>query len=142
MSLSAHDRQALNEIEEWLASTDPHFAAKLSAFCRLTDGEAMPARERIRALRRRTDSKAIRELLSGGSQARLPRRSGMRRARGAEPRARRSRLSALTAVIWLVISFALITVALVLSHSGSAACTSWPAASCGSRAPGHMWSGP
>ena len=52
LSLNAHDRQVLALIEEELAGADPRFAAKLSAFSRLTEG-AMPERERIRGRRRR-----------------------------------------------------------------------------------------
>lgn len=52
LSLNAHDRLALAQIEEELAGADPKFAAELSAFSRLTDGEAMPERERIRQARR------------------------------------------------------------------------------------------
>lgn len=49
LSLSAHDRQELEEIEEGLAASDPQLAAMLSTFSRLVDGEAIPAREQIRA---------------------------------------------------------------------------------------------
>jgi Protein of unknown function (DUF3040) len=49
VSLNAHDRHALDLIEAELASSDPQFAAKLSAFSRLANGGTMPERERIRA---------------------------------------------------------------------------------------------
>jgi hypothetical protein len=51
LSLNAHDRQVLALIEEELAGADPRFAAKLSAFSRLTEG-TMPEREQIRGRRR------------------------------------------------------------------------------------------
>ena len=46
--MNAHDRQALARIEETLADADPQFAARMSAFSRLTDDEAVPEREQIR----------------------------------------------------------------------------------------------
>jgi DUF3040 family protein len=54
MSLNAHDKHALDKIEERLADTDPRFAARLSAFSRLADGSTMPERERIRPGPKRT----------------------------------------------------------------------------------------
>jgi hypothetical protein len=104
VSLSARDRQALDLIAEDLAASDPRFAAKLSAFSKLTDGGEMPARERILAGR----PAPIRGLLVRDSRS--------------EGRTRPRRpLYLVTLVIWLVISVALISVALVLSHSGTAA---------------------
>lgn len=117
MSLNAHDRHALDLIEEGLADSDPRFAAKLSAFSRLTDDGEMPARERIGAGRLHSPGLAVRGLLSGGP-------------------ARQRRVLYVTAIaVWLSISVMLISVALVLSHSGSAtACTEWRGTACAGRA--------
>lgn len=48
MSLSARDRQALDEIEAELAGDAPKLASMLTAFTRLAAGENMPAPETIR----------------------------------------------------------------------------------------------
>jgi hypothetical protein len=49
MSLSAREQQALDSITDRLAGSDPELAALLTRFTRLTSGEEMPLRERIRA---------------------------------------------------------------------------------------------
>ena len=105
MSLNARDRQALSLIEEELASSDPRFASRLSAFARLADGEGMPARERIRP------DKRI----------------------GAFFRSRRC-LCWTAGAVWLAVSLALIVVALVLSHiSTPSACAQWQGLVCAQR---------
>ncbi len=48
MSLSAHERQELDEIQGGLAASDPRLAAMMRAFSRLAAGEAMPPAEEIR----------------------------------------------------------------------------------------------
>lgn len=112
VSLSARDRQALEEIEEELGGSDPRFAAKLSAFSRLTDDGEMPARERIRAGRRRAAGRAL--LFPVGGE-----------------RPRRSVFMWISVTIWLVISAALLSVALVLSHTaGTASCAQWKGLLC------------
>lgn len=85
MSLNARDRQALSLIEEDLTHSDPRFAARLTAFSRLTDGEEMPARERIR------------------------------------PFFSRRYLCWIAGIAWLVISMAMLAVALLLTHASTAA---------------------
>lgn len=49
MSLSAHERQALETIEDSLAGSDPKLASMLATFNRLAAGEEMPTREETRA---------------------------------------------------------------------------------------------
>lgn len=48
MSISEHERQGLETIENDLATTGPELAAMLAIFARLTAGEEMPVRERVR----------------------------------------------------------------------------------------------
>lgn len=69
MSLNAHDRQALAQIEEELAGADPQLAAELASFARSADGMGMPERERIRGSRRSVIGRAIRLLRLGQSDA-------------------------------------------------------------------------
>jgi hypothetical protein len=119
VSLSARDRQALDLIEEGLAGADPRFAAKLSAFSRLTDGGEMPARERIQADTRPTTLRGLPP-------------HGLRPGRRKRPR-RPSTGAAVT--VLLLISLAVISVALVLGHSGAAAaCPRHSGAGCANRA--------
>jgi hypothetical protein len=127
VSLSAHDRRALNLIGESLAGSDPRLAAMMSAFSRLADGEAMPGRERIQAGRQRMAGQAFRATLAA-----LPGRCWHRMAA--------QRWVTLT---WLAISLVLITLALVASHTGSSAtCVGWTAPACGNHAPAHRQSRP
>ena len=101
MSLSAHDRQALESIEERLTASDPRLAALLSTFSRLEDGEAVPAREQIQA----------------GRQHRPARQRPGARAR--RVLRRNPRTLHVVLAIWVVMT---ITIAIafiaVLSHSG------------------------
>ena len=53
MSLSAWEQQALRSIEDGLTASDPKLASLLATFTRLTSGEAMPVRQKIRARWRR-----------------------------------------------------------------------------------------
>jgi Protein of unknown function (DUF3040) len=117
VSLSAHDKEALDLIEEGLAASDPRFAAKLSAFTQLTDGGEMPARERIRAAARPT---AFRGPLMRGS----------RPGRHTWPR---QPLCWVTVAVWLLISATMLSLALILSHSGAAACARGQATGCANR---------
>jgi hypothetical protein len=52
MGMSDRERQALGSIERRLTGTAPTLTSMLAIFGRLTVGEAMPAREPIRARRR------------------------------------------------------------------------------------------
>ncbi|MGH3419363.1 MAG: DUF3040 domain-containing protein [Streptosporangiaceae bacterium] len=53
MGLSVREQRALHSIETGLAASYPRLASRLAVFTRLTSGEAFPAREHIRAHRRR-----------------------------------------------------------------------------------------
>ncbi len=48
MSLSVSEQQALDSIEATLTSSEPELASLLDIFARLTSGEEMPVRERVR----------------------------------------------------------------------------------------------
>jgi Protein of unknown function (DUF3040) len=47
MSLTAHERRALDFISEDLSASDPALAERLDMFARVTAGEVMPTREQI-----------------------------------------------------------------------------------------------
>jgi hypothetical protein len=117
VSLSARDQHALESIEAALVDTDPQLALTLNAFSRLTEGEEdMPMPERIRS--------PARAVLSLSRLA-----SSWRHAAG-RPGWQRTRM-----LLWLVISLALVTVAVVLSRTSPASCARPPrAAACAGHA--------
>lgn len=120
LGLNSRDRQALALIEEALAHADPRFAAKLSAFSGLANGEPMPERERIRAERLQAVSRVARP------RARRPR---ARRLGG-----RDQLISWLAVAAWVSITLVLISVALVIGNTGTkAACREWQAGLCVAR---------
>ncbi|MGH3190402.1 MAG: hypothetical protein ACRDPY_27325 [Streptosporangiaceae bacterium] len=103
MSLTVREQQALEGMASRLARSDPGLATKLAMFTQLTSGEAMPARESTQ--------------LARGS------------ARGARRLYRRLGLRGVAALVWLLITFALIGIAVAFSGGGKSngACTtSWP----------------
>ena len=51
MGMSEREMQALGSIEDGLAGSDPALTSMLGIFSRLTSGEEMPAREKIRVRR-------------------------------------------------------------------------------------------
>lgn len=110
MSLSAHDRRALDLIGDDLAGSDPHLAAMLSFFSRLADGEAVPGREPIRKVRQGEPGQSFCVALTG-HQGRCW---------------RTMTAQYWAAVTWLVVSLALITIALVLSRVGPVAGPGFP----------------
>jgi hypothetical protein len=118
MSLSAWEQQTLDSIKDGLAGSDPQLAALLITFTRLASAEEMPVQETIRAGSRRALRWPLRK-------SRHRRRDGRGRSR---PMLGRVKLQWALLMLWLVITVAMITVALVLSRSGGqAACTgSWP----------------
>lgn len=129
MSLSAHDRHELGAIEQELAASAPQLAAMLVTFSRLTVGEPMPGFERIPEVGQPAVFQAAFGLVPG--------RPARRRATGA-PRARRVRLSwQAVVVVWLIICAALITVAVLLSHTvGKDKCAPpWVDSACVTHAP-------
>jgi hypothetical protein len=110
MSLTEPETQALGSIEDGLAGSDPRLASMLNIFSKLAAGEEMPAGEKIRVRR-------------GRPAAPRPRRTRRHPRRGiAPPQARRRypRLGRQQAMflLWVVISAALVAVALVLNTSG------------------------
>src|SRR5260370_42716302 len=114
MSLNEPQMQALRWIEDGLAGSDPRLASMLNIFSRLAAGEEMPAREKTQARR-------------GRPAAHRPRRARRHQRRGtALPQARRRypRLGwqQTMLLLWVVISIALVAVALVLNTSGHNAC--------------------
>ena len=111
--MSERERQALGSIEDGLAGSDPALASMLGIFSRLTSGEEMPAREKIRVRRRAVHS---------------PRRARRRPHHGTALRRARQlylRLGWQQAMllVWAVVSTGLIAVALVLNAGGHGACT-------------------
>jgi hypothetical protein len=120
MSLSVWEQQALDSIKDGLAGADPQLAALLTTFTRLASTEEMPVQETIPPASRRTLRWPLRR----------PRHScwadGCRRSR---PVLGRVGLQWAVLLAWLVVSAALITVALVMNHGGGSpgTCTgSWP----------------
>jgi hypothetical protein len=108
MSLSSWEQQVLDSIRDHLVSSHPTLAARLAIFTRLASDEEMPAREKIQA-----GSRPIRRPPSRPRAARrMYERLGFQRA---------------ALLLWLVTTAALISVALVVSHSGTqSTCTgSW-----------------
>lgn len=129
MSLSAREQQALDSIEGGLAGSDPGLAALLGTFARLTSGEDMPAREKIRPAGRRDtrDARRSRRHPRRDRACRLYQRPGFQRA---------------ALLLWLpitaVIAIALLAAGTAISHGGSrAACTQSWAAVCTAPAPAH-----
>jgi hypothetical protein len=106
VSLSAREQRTLSGITDELAASDPKLASILSVFNRLTLGEELP-------IRQDTDKNRRRE--SGHS-----RRS---RERTRKHRRHRRTISVASRAIaaWILISVALITVGIILSHIGHGA---------------------
>ena len=108
MGLSAWEQQVLDSVRDHLVSSHPALTARLAIFTRLTSDEEMPAREKIQP--------GSRPMARPSSRPRLARRVyqrlGFQRA---------------ALLLWLVTSAALISVALVVSHTGTqSTCTgSW-----------------
>lgn len=93
MSLSAREQEALGFIESDLVTSDPKLASLLATFARLTSGEEMPVREKIQVVRR----------WSAFGARRLGQRLGNWRS---------------MTLLWLLIAFALVAVALVVGNVG------------------------
>jgi Protein of unknown function (DUF3040) len=117
VSLSAHEQRILSCIADELAASDPKLTSTLAVFNRLTRGEELPARQDV-------------------DKSRRPEAGHSRRTRRRTWRHRRQRRTIRVAwpgiVAWILISAALITVTIALSHIGHGAngrwrCTqSWP----------------
>lgn len=123
MSLGAHDRRALDLIQEDLAASDPALAAMLSAFSRLADGEEMPGRERIQEHGQHGTGRSFRATLAA-RPGRCWRHMGTQRW---------------VILTWLAVTLLLVTLALVTSHVGSAAsCAPRTVGACGYHAPAQQ----
>jgi hypothetical protein len=127
MTLSAREQQALDSIKAELADSDPRLAGFMATFTRLVSGEEMPLRERIWAGSRRAGGRPGRN-----RRRRSPGTRGLRTPVAGQwlgPRA------GTLLLLWLLISVALIAVAVILSHGGSAGsggCAEpWPAVCAG-----------
>jgi hypothetical protein len=103
MSRADWERQALNSIQSVLGHTDPKLASQLAGFSRLASSEEMPAHERVRSPLRHP-----------------PYRRSRRRREKAPYRGRGLQRAAI--LTWLLTSVTLITVAVILSNGGPAAC--------------------
>jgi hypothetical protein len=118
MSLSAREQQALDLIKDGLADSDPQLAALLTTFTQLASGEEMPLRDEIRSSSRRTIQHSHRQRRhpSQGELCWYARRVYQRLG-----------LQHVMLLLWLLVTAALIAVALVLTHGGSqGTCTgSW-----------------
>jgi hypothetical protein len=104
MSPAGWEHQALDSIQSALGHTDPKLASLLATFSRLASSEQMPAHEKIRSPLRHPPQR---------------RRSPPRR--GKTPHRHRSPQRAVI-LTWLIISIAMITVAVILSRGGPAPC--------------------
>lgn len=114
MSLSAWEQQALDSIKNRLAGSDPELATMLATFTRLTTGEEMPVAEEITAGSRQANRRSVRRF-----HPRL------------DPQ-----WAALS--LWLLITIALISIALALTSGPvRGTCTESWAATCISPVPAH-----
>ena len=104
MSRAGWERQALNSIQSVLGHTDPKLASQLAGLSRLASSEEMPAHERVRSPLHHP-----------------PYRRRPRRRRGKAPYRGRG-LQRAPILTWLLTSVTLITVAMILSNGGPAAC--------------------
>ena len=103
VSLSADEQRTLSVIADELAASDPKLASILSVFNRLTRGEELPARHDTAESRRRESGH-------------------LRRSRGRARKHRRTTKVASRAIAaWILISAALITAGIMLSHIGHGA---------------------
>jgi Protein of unknown function (DUF3040) len=122
MGLSEREQQALDSIEDGLAGSDPKLASLLATFTRLTAGDALPPREKIRACPGRPGARRRYHCLDLG-----PRR----------PRRPRTGLGWQLAwpLLWLVVSIALIALIAGTSGGGGGACYGWTVSACTGQAP-------
>ncbi|HEY1641016.1 MAG TPA: hypothetical protein VGG35_10035 [Streptosporangiaceae bacterium] len=107
MSLTGREERILDSIRDRLTSSDPGLAQIMGTFARLTADEEMPARQHVRHRRGRLSSRPGRGLRAG----------------------RRMRIGSALMLVWLAVSIALISLAVVLS-SGSRTCPRLSVAGC------------
>jgi hypothetical protein len=99
MSLSAREQRTLSRIADQIAVSDPELAGSLVVFNQLTQGEKMPEGPQRKARRRRSRGSAWKRLQQRGTSS--------------------PAWHLLAACIFIIV--ALITMALVLSHTGHGA---------------------
>jgi hypothetical protein len=134
MSLSEREQQTLDSIKDRLAGSDPRLAALLATFTRLTAGEEMPLREKIRASSRRAarcwsgKHRHLRRDTTRWPAYRMYQRLGFRQA---------------GLLLWLVIAIVLISVAVAVSRgSGQGGCMASWAGVCAESTPAHSSTSP
>jgi hypothetical protein len=125
VSLSPHERRALDCISQGLTSSDPVLAALLETFGKLTDGEVMPAREQTGPNWRRA---------RGAARRARTVRSG-RRARGRLDPAR------IAIFAWLLISLLFVSLAVAFSSGGATSCRAPLVMGCSGTAPSSPGTG-
>jgi hypothetical protein len=107
VSLSAQEQQVLDLIKDGLAGSDSGLAALLGTFNRLTSGEEMPAREKIRPGSREAAGCAGRGRRYPHRDCRYPRQAHRRLGQWGPP------------LLWLLITLSLIIFALVAGRGAS-----------------------
>ena len=119
MSLSAWEQQALDSIKDGLADSDRRLVALLTTFTQLASGEEMPVRDEIRSSSRRTIQHSHRK-------SRHPSQDEL--CWHARRVYQHLGLQHVMLLLWLLVTAALIAVALVLTRGDSqGTCTgSWP----------------
>ncbi len=107
MSISPQEQETLDLIEKDLASSGPKLASMLATFARLTAGEDIPVRERIR------------RTASVPSAARAPDGAGPSAGQAsARPTPPWCRARVLWRWLWLVLTFAVMAALLAFDHGG------------------------
>ena len=120
VSLSAHEQQELDLIEDEIAGSDPALASRLATFTRLAADEELPAREQIRAGRNPRGRRG--PPLPG--TFRRPGKPAMRPGLA-------------VVLLWLTVSIALVVSALVISRGGGGKGCAMPGLTCAGQAPAH-----
>jgi DUF3040 family protein len=125
MSLNVRERHTLRAIEARLTRADPELAAKLDLFSRLTAGEQMPPRERVRTRGRRATRRSLGPHHPGnghpgnghpGNGQPSGRQDGLRDL--ARRPIRRMGWQRAVLLLWLITALAMTATALALSHAG------------------------
>jgi hypothetical protein len=104
MSPAGWEYQALDSIQSALCHTDPKLASLLATFTRLAYSDDMPAHE------------------TAPSPLRHPPHRRRPRPRRAKPPHHHRNPQRAVILVWLIASIAMITVAVILSRGGPAAC--------------------
>jgi hypothetical protein len=125
MGLSPREQHVLEAIREALAGSE--LAALLATFSRLVSGEEMPAREPLRAHKERRPHRGQQRRSRRGQQRR-PHPGQQRRPRQGKARSRaqgvylRLGFHRVALLLWLVVTVALISTAVVLDRSSQNGC--------------------